>query len=49
LQGVASRMQASPGESWNNDQRTSRIVIIGFGLDQADLTEGFKNCLTALA
>jgi G3E family GTPase len=44
LQGVASHMDVTPGEPWNNEERTSRLVIIGFGLDKSELTAGFAHC-----
>lgn len=45
LQGVAGRMEASPGNAWENEPRTSRLVIIGFALDEAELRRGFMNCV----
>lgn len=44
LQGVAGRMDVSPGRPWEHEPRTSRLVIIGFALDEAALSSGFIQC-----
>lgn len=44
LQGVADRIEVSPGSPWQGGDRTSRLVIIGFALDQEELRRGFASC-----
>ena len=44
LQGVANRMDVAQGKDWEDAARTCRLVIIGFALDEAALSRGFKAC-----
>lgn len=41
VQGVAGRLEASLGLPWGPAARTSRLVVIGYGLDPLCLREGF--------
>lgn len=47
LQGVQSRMEVSQGTEWGDQARTSRLVVIGFGLDEAELSRGFAECVAS--
>jgi G3E family GTPase len=44
VQGVADRMEVSFGAPWGDTPRTSRLVVVGFGLDRAALGAGFAAC-----
>jgi G3E family GTPase len=44
LQGVADLVELSFGESWGDARPTSRLVVVGFGLDRNALTEAFAGC-----
>lgn len=44
VQGVADRIEVTVGRPWAGAPRTSRLVIVGFGLDRAALTAGFAAC-----
>jgi len=35
------------GAEWGDAKRTSRLVVIGLGLDQAMLESGFMRCAVA--
>jgi G3E family GTPase len=41
LQGVADRVEVTFGAPWT-DRRSTRLVVIGFGLDRAALQRGFE-------
>ena len=44
LQGVADLVELTFGDSWGDARPTSRLVVIGFGLDRHALTEAFARC-----
>ncbi|AKV02290.1 Putative metal chaperone, involved in Zn homeostasis [Labilithrix luteola] len=44
VQGVADSVEVTFGQPWLDAPRTSRLVIVGFGLDRAALTRGFAAC-----
>uniref|UniRef100_A0AAV1UP34 CobW C-terminal domain-containing protein n=1 Tax=Peronospora matthiolae TaxID=2874970 RepID=A0AAV1UP34_9STRA len=46
VQGVLDTYTIAPGSVWEADeQRISRLVLIGQGFDQAELDRGFHSCL----
>jgi len=47
VQGVADLVEVTFGESWGETTRTSRLVVIGFGLDRAALARAFAACAVA--
>jgi len=49
VQGVADLVDVTFGEVWGNTTRTSRLVVVGFGLDQAALARAFAACAAARA
>lgn len=44
VQGVADSVEVTFGSPWADAPRTSRLVVIGFGLDRAALTRSFAAC-----
>ena len=44
LQGVANEIEITFGAAWADQPRSSRVVLVGFGLDRALLTQGFEAC-----
>lgn len=44
LQGVADLVEITFGAPWSGARRTSRLVVVGFGLDRAALTAAFEAC-----
>ena len=44
VQGVADSVEVTFGEPWNDTPRRSRLVIVGYGLDRAELEGGFASC-----
>ena len=44
LQGVADLVELTFGDAWGEARPTSRLVVIGFGLDRHALTEAFARC-----
>src|SRR5262249_7712407 len=44
VQGVADLVDVEFGDAWGDTPRTSRLVIIGFGLDRDELAAGFAAC-----
>lgn len=44
VQGVADRVEITFGEPWGDGARTSRLVIVGFGLDRDALARAFASC-----
>lgn len=44
VQGVADLVEVTFGEPWSDGPRTSRFVIVGFGLDRDSLTQAFAAC-----
>ncbi|GMF15794.1 unnamed protein product [Phytophthora lilii] len=46
VQGVLDTYTIAPGSPWEADeQRVSRLVLIGQGFDRAELEHGFQSCL----
>ncbi len=46
FQGVHMLFDGRPDRPWGRDKRANDLVFIGRKLDRAELTEGFKRCLT---
>ncbi len=44
VQGVADLVEVTFGEVWENKARTSRLVVVGFGLDREALAGAFAAC-----
>jgi G3E family GTPase len=44
VQGVADRMEVTFGAPWGPARRTSRLVVVGFGLARDALGRGFAAC-----
>jgi G3E family GTPase len=44
VQGVADLVEVTFGEPWGDGPRTSRFVVVGFGLDREALTRAFTAC-----
>lgn len=44
LQGVGEAIEVALGQPWGDAERTSRLVVIGLGLDAPALEAGFKAC-----
>ncbi len=44
VQGVADAIEVTFGAPWGSAPRTSRLVVIGFGLDRTALATGFAAC-----
>ncbi|MBX3223902.1 MAG: GTP-binding protein [Labilithrix sp.] len=44
VQGVADRVEVTFGAAWEDVRRTSRLVVVGFGLDRDALTRAFATC-----
>lgn len=44
VQGVADLAEVTFGKPWGDAPRTSRLVIVGFGLDRDALTRAFAAC-----
>ena len=47
VQGVADAIEVTFGEAWSSGPRTSRLVVVGFGLDRAALVAAFSACASA--
>ena len=47
VQGVGEAIEVTLGAPWANEARTSRLVILGLGLDEAALRKGFSACALA--
>lgn len=47
VQGVGEAIEVCVGLPWGTDARTSRLVILGLGLDAAALRRGFASCAMA--
>lgn len=45
VQGVAGSVEVELGRPWNDDERSSRLVVLGLGLDAAELEAGFLRCV----
>jgi G3E family GTPase len=46
VQGVGEAIEVSLGPAWGDAERTSRLVVLGLGLDEAALRAGFASCAT---
>lgn len=44
VQGVADLVEVTFGAPWGETARTSRLVVVGFGLDRSALTAAFASC-----
>jgi G3E family GTPase len=44
VQGVADLVEVTLGEPWGDGHRTSRFVVVGFGLDREALARAFIAC-----
>lgn len=44
VQGVADRVEVTLGGPWRDRPRTSRLVVVGFGLDREGLQRAFALC-----
>jgi G3E family GTPase len=49
VQGVGETVEVVLGPSWGAAKRTSRLVVLGLGLDRAALEQGFLRCAAGLA
>lgn len=44
VQGISGAVEVRLGAPWDDARRTSRLVVLGLGLDSAALKEGFLRC-----
>ena len=44
VQGVSEAVDVQLGSPWGDSERTSRLVVLGLGLDAAELEAGFLCC-----
>lgn len=44
VHGVADRVELSFGEPWGSERRTSRFVVVGFGLVREEIERAFRAC-----
>jgi G3E family GTPase len=44
VQGVADLVEVTFGASWERGPRTSRLVVVGYGLDRKALESAFTAC-----
>jgi G3E family GTPase len=44
VQGVADSIEVTFGEPWADAPRSSRLVVVGFGLNRDQLSQGFEAC-----
>ncbi len=44
VQGISDAVEVQLGAPWGDGKRTSRLVILGLGLDSAALQAGFSSC-----
>lgn len=49
VQGVADEVEVTFGEPWGEARRTSRFVVVGFGLDREALARAFAACAASAA
>jgi G3E family GTPase len=47
VQGVCEAVDVQLGTRWEGSARTSRLVVLGLGLDAAALEAGFRRCAAA--
>jgi G3E family GTPase len=45
VQGVSQAVEVQMGRPWESSERSSRLVILGLGLDGAALEAGFQRCV----
>ncbi len=45
VQGVGEAVEVTLGAPWGDAERTSRLVVLGLGLDEATLRAGFSACI----
>jgi G3E family GTPase len=45
VQGVSQAVEVQVGQPWGNSERTSRLVVLGLGLDRQALEAGFQRCV----
>ena len=45
VQGVSEAFEIGLGAPWHEEERTSRLVILGLGLDEDELRAGFSSCV----
>ena len=48
VQGVSDAIDVQLGAPWGDAERTSRLVVLGLGLDPAALEAGFRSCAAGL-
>ena len=44
VQGISEAVEVLLGAPWGDAKRTSRLVVLGLGLDSAALQAGFRRC-----
>jgi G3E family GTPase len=44
VQGISGAVEVQLGSPWGEASRTSRLVVLGLGLDAAALEDGFRRC-----
>ncbi len=44
VQGIGEAVEVLLGAPWASEKRTSRLVVLGLGLDSAALEDGFRRC-----
>ena len=49
VQGVSEAIDVQLGAPWGDSERTSRLVVLGLGLDPAALEAGFRSCAASPA
>jgi len=47
VQGISEAVEVLLGAPWGKERRTSRLVVLGLGLDAAALEQGFLRCVVA--
>ena len=47
VQGISEAADVQLGAPWGDAQRTSRMVVLGLGLDSSALEEGFLRCVAS--
>lgn len=47
VQGVADQVEVTFGEPWSEGPRSSRLVVVGFGLDRDALARSFAACASS--
>jgi G3E family GTPase len=49
VQGISEAVEVQLGAPWGDAPRTSRLVVLGLGLDSAALEQGFLRCIASPA